>query len=121
MSESTRFNIRTTILAAGMALLGQVNAGYDYSALVPMDEYPQDFRTLNCWECFEARGKMCHDNDYGSMLAVTGSSNPGHGICCKPGYEGPNCMTNEQTTCSQPVFETADSLFTDITTDGLNH
>jgi len=122
MSESTHFNIRNTLLAAGLTLLGQVQAQYDYAPLVPMEEYAKDYRTLDCWECFEARGKMCHDNDYSSMLAITGSSNPGHGICCKPGFEGENCVTNEQTTCSQPVFESdPESVFTDILTETLNH
>ena len=33
--------------------------------LVPMSEYgPLNYRTLNCWECFEAQGRMCHIEDY---------------------------------------------------------
>ena len=64
-----------------------VQGQYDYSPLVPMDEYEKDYRTLNCWECFQARGKMCHDTDYSSMMLTTGSSNFGHAICCKPGYD----------------------------------
>ena len=28
------------------------------------DRTGEDWRVLNCWECFEARGKMCHDEDY---------------------------------------------------------
>lgn len=27
--------------------------------------YPKDFRILNCWECFEAHGKICIDEDHG--------------------------------------------------------
>ena len=33
--------------------------------LVPMSEYSGgEYRTLNCWECFEARGRICHNQDY---------------------------------------------------------
>jgi len=82
-------------------LLSHATAVYDYSALVPMDEYSEDYRTLSCWECFTARGKMCHSTDYSSMLLVTGSSNFGHGVCCKPGYTGEHCETSDSAhTCS---------------------
>ena len=32
-----------------------------------------DWRTLDCWECATSKGKICHDNNYVSMTAVTGS------------------------------------------------
>ena len=86
-------------------LILEVGCQYDYSALVPMSEYSKNYRTLNCWECFDARGKMCHDKDYQSMFRVTGSSNFGHGVCCKPDYEGQHCGPNDSKhTCSQPVL-----------------
>ena len=43
--------------------------------LVPMSEYtapereseqfvyPEDYRILDCWQCFEAKGKMCVDKN----------------------------------------------------------
>ena len=60
-----------------------------------MNEYAENFRTLNCWECFEARGKMCIKSDYSSMIAETGSSNRGHGICCKTWYEEGLCAPSD--------------------------
>ena len=103
-------------------LLSTAQAGYDYSPIVPMEEYKDNYRTLTGWECFEAQGKFCHDKDHGSMVAVTGSSNFGHGICCKPGYDGEHCNNNGDHACSQPVAakDTADE-FKDILTDGKNH
>ena len=89
------------------ALIHSVAAVYDYSELVPMEEYSENYRTLDCWECFWARGKMCHDTDYSSMFKVTGSSNRGHGICCKPDYNGKHCgPSDEFHTCSDPSFDT---------------
>ena len=80
--------------------INEVKAAYDSSALVPMKEYSADYRTLSCWECFEAKGKMCHDKDHGSMIGVTGSSNIGHGVCCKPGYSGDHCNDAGDQVCS---------------------
>ncbi len=64
--------------------LWAVVARYDYSKLVPMDDYDKEYRVLSCWECFSANGKMCSYVDNRSMYYLTRSSNPGHGICCKP-------------------------------------
>lgn len=89
-----------------------------------MSEYTNNYRTLNCWECFDARGKMCHDKDYSSMFRVTGSSNFGHAVCCKPDYEGQHCSPNDsQHICSQPVMgKESDDEFTDVRSKGnLNH
>jgi len=77
-----------------------VRAAYDSSELVPMKDYSADYRTLSCWECFEAQGKMCHDKDHESMIGVTGSSNVGHGVCCKPGYSGDHCNDEGDQVCS---------------------
>ena len=59
--------------------------GYDYGPLVKMEDYDKDYRTLSCWECFRAEGRMCRYRNNKSMIHFTGSSNPGHGMCCKPG------------------------------------
>ena len=68
-----------------------------------MSAWKDNYRTLNCWQCFEAQGKMCHDKKQESLIKVTGSSNPGHAVCCKPGYSGAHCTTNAETICSQPA------------------
>ena len=84
-----------------------------------MSDYSKDYRTLSCWECFQAKGKMCHDKNYDSMIVETGSSNFGHGICCKPGFNDGFCATegNDKHICSEPaVDESADSLFKNIRT-----
>jgi hypothetical protein len=88
-----------------------------------MKDYKDNYRVLDCWECFEARGKMCHDKDYGSMMKVTGSSNKGHGICCKSDFTGKHCNGDSLHTCSEPVHDTGpDSIYKDIlSADNLNY
>ena len=54
------------------------------------------------WECFDAKGKFCHDKNYNNMMQTTGSSNLAHGICCKMDYEGDNCVSDETHDCSAP-------------------
>ena len=82
-----------------------VQARYDKGPLVDMKDYTENYRTLDCWECFEARGKMCHNKDYSSMMKVTGSSNKGHGVCCKVDYEGEHCNNDGDHLCSSPVYD----------------
>ena len=65
-----------------------------------MNEIADNYRTLNCWQCFEAQGKMCHDKNNASLIKVTGSSNPGHAVCCKAKYFGDHCETKGNTVCS---------------------
>ena len=56
------------------------------------------------------------------MVQVTGSSNSGHAICCKPDFSGEHCNSDADHRCSQPVSEDFTSEdFEDVLTDGLNH
>ena len=36
--------------------------------IVMMEEYKLQWRTLDCWECFGAQGKMCSFKDNTSMI-----------------------------------------------------
>ena len=59
-----------------------------------MKDYLQQYRLLNCWECFYAMGKMCtSDNIYPD----------GQGICCKPNATHKKCTSFGNQECSQPV------------------
>lgn len=66
---------------------------------------------------------MCIDDQQQSMILVTGSSNYGHAICCKPDYFGEDCNSDGRFTCSEPAFALdTKSKYKDILTDGmLNH
>jgi hypothetical protein len=46
---------------------------------------------------------MCSRRDGKSMIAYTGSSNTGQGICCKPDSKSKACTTNKDYICSQPA------------------
>ena len=64
---------------------------------------------------------MCHDKANKSLIKVTGSSNPGHAVCCKPGYNGEHCVTNDETICSEPTQKTDNEPdMHNIFTDGKN-
>jgi len=82
-----------------------------------MSEYSLNYRTFSCWECFEARGKMCIDQNYQSMIRETGSSNRGHGICCKSDFYGQYCSKDgsDGHICSDPVISN-NNVMANITT-----
>jgi hypothetical protein len=67
---------------------------------------------------------MCHDDNYKSMIAVTGSSNWGHGVCCKPDFNGEHCNSDADHECSEPakVTDVTNSPVKDILRSGsLNY
>ena len=55
--------------------------------------YPDEYRILNCWECFEAEGRICIDQGHNSLYHHTGSSDRGNAFCCKPGSTHPYCTS----------------------------
>ena len=63
---------------------------------------------------------MCHHKTHKSQITVTGSSNPGHAVCCKPDYVGKDCETKDDTVCSQPAYKdnTADKYKSILTGSG---
>ena len=102
-----------------------IYGAYDWDMLVPMSKYPLNYRSLSVWECFDAKGKFCHQKDYESMMNVTGSSNWAHGICCKMDYYGTYCnnLGEENYICSAPAEDLKpDSKYTKIQSQGnLNY
>ena len=81
--------------------LSSVSAFYDsVTPPVPMSSYTKPFRTLSCSECFAAAGKMCILKNNANMISYTGSSNRGHGYCCKPDYTGDHCDNSDTMICS---------------------
>ena len=79
-----------------------VRAYYDsITPLVPMKDYTKVWRTLACYECFLAQGKMCRPKvDGKSIVHATGSSNKNHIVCCKPDYTGKFCVDDDEIICS---------------------
>lgn len=94
---------------------------YDNTAIVDMADYEFNYRTLNCWECYQAKGKMCHYRDYSSMIAITGSSNNFHGICCKPDFNGENCHSDEKMECSQSVIDKSEEYKDIVSGEYINN
>lgn len=118
---------------------------YDTPSTVPMVDYvppsdldnhsnlhyPTEYRILDCWECFEAQGKVCSDAGHNSLFHHTKSSNHGDAFCCKPDASNNYCQTGNKhdhygaeheisTVCSEPSTS-ASNQFSSILTNGRNH
>jgi hypothetical protein len=90
----------------------------DYVPPEDLDEYvylhyPVDYRILDCWDCFQAEGKLCSDEDHNSLFHHTKSSNKFETFCCKPDNNEGYCQSGNRhdnmgvengitTVCSQP-------------------
>ena len=53
------------------------------------------------------------------MISKTGSSNAGHGVCCKQGFTGGHCANSATQVCSPGV--TAEGAYEDVLTDDKNY
>jgi len=93
--------------------------------------YPTEYRILDCWECFEAQGKVCSDEGHNSLFHHTKSSNAGNAFCCKPDSTNGYCQSGNKhdhygeeheitTTCSEKSTG-ASNKFSNILTNGRNH
>jgi len=92
--------------------------------------YPEEYRIINCWECFEAQGKMCSELGHNSLYHLTKSSDKGNAFCCKPDSTDSYCQhgathdyqdeEDVTTVCSQPSVG-ATSQYSNILTNNRNH
>ena len=99
------FKNRSLMMLILLTIISTVYAdqriGIDSSPIVNMTEYNYTTRSLDCWQCFEANGKMCTLRDTKeSMLYLTGTTNRGYGLCCSPNSTEEVCNTNEKMICS---------------------
>ena len=44
---------------------------------------PKDFRVLDCWECFQAQGKVCMDKSHNTLMHHLQTSKTSAIFCCK--------------------------------------
>jgi len=82
-----------------MKTLGHESDIYD------IEKHSEDFRALNCWECFDSKGKICHNKDASKHKKLLDNTNLGHGICCKPGSTNKECVNDSDHICSDPAYE----------------
>jgi hypothetical protein len=68
-----------------------------------MSDYDQNFRALDCWDCFEAQGKTCHNRDASKHKELIGKDSNFLGVCCKPGSTDKECMKDKDQICSEPA------------------
>tara|TARA_B110001450_G_C17494580_1_gene429779 strand:- start:345 stop:695 length:351 start_codon:yes stop_codon:yes gene_type:complete len=87
-----------------------------------MADYSEPYRALDCTECIQAQGKMCGKKDGSSVISITGSSNKGHGACCKAdNVSDTHCKDEGDYVCSPPVLGSAGSAdLKDVLTSGKN-
>lgn len=89
---------------------------------MPMTDYVSYFRVLDCWECFQAQGRMCFDRFYRHMLYKTESANRGLGICCRPQANGDLCASDPDMICSHASYDPNSKLFRNILSeDSMNY
>jgi hypothetical protein len=92
--------------------------------------YPSEYRVLNCWECFEAQGRICIDEGHNSLYHHTGSSDKGNAFCCKPGSTHKYCTTGNEhkhgdaeegitSLCSPSSISTTE--YASVLTSNRNH
>ena len=78
-----------------------------------MKDWPEDFRILDCYECFTSKGRMCHKFDYSLTFEDTWEMNRAYSICCKnsatEGYCADEMKEGEgnekKFICSMPSHE----------------
>ena len=126
--NSLSHNQISKIATFSLLLNSQVQASfYPRMEVMDMEEFHEqvgdDWRTLNCWECFEAKGKICHDEDYLRMTSVTNSRDPGDQVCCRSGFDGEYCNNDDDHVCSQPAYtlDTSDPYYDILSPGNLNH
>jgi len=87
-----------------------------------MKDYKNEFRILDCGDCFAAGGRMCHNIDYKGMLQDTKSSDTSNGICCKPDASTGFCAPdNGAQVCSMKAQDTSSSKYKDVLIGGSNY
>ena len=88
-----------------------------------MSEYKDYYRVLDCWQCFLAKGRMCHHARYESLLFTTKSGNKGLGICCNPSATNDLCdPLNEDLTCSEKSYDPYPTKMKEVMSKGdRNH
>lgn len=64
---------------------------------------------------------MCITEDYSSMFMETGSTNPGHGVCCKVDSEDGACGgMNGKYVCSPPSYDDdSESGYLNVISEGM--
>lgn len=141
-----KFRMLNPIKIAALVIAARAQTAVidSFSPLVPMKDYvppsdldstpglyyPADYRVLNCWECFEAQGKMCIEQGQNSLFLFTRSSDPGNAFCCKPDSNTGFCESGSKhyqstvsmtTVCSQPSYGSSSAATRNILTDNRNH
>ena len=85
-----------------------------------MQDYKKYYRIVDCWDCFQAQGRMCHKKDYDFsdmryVMNVLRTSNLGKAVCCKPDSTEGYCAPNEQHSCSMKSLDNdEDSEYIDV-------
>ena len=86
----------------------------DVKPLVDMKDWTEGYyRILDCFECFTAKGRMCHKTDFSSTAFDTWESNRALSFCCKNDATEEFCApepapykgNDKGYSCSMPSYE----------------
>lgn len=107
----------------------------EYEPSMACPHCPANYRILDCWECFEAKGKVCMDASHGSMFHFIQTSKTGVVFCCKQDYNEGFCEDGARVgttqddhymdmVCSPPSHSenpTESGKYADVFTGKRNH
>ena len=79
---------------------------------------------MDCWQCFDNKGRICHQKDYKNMFNYTNRTSPAIGICCRGDYYDGFCADNHpELQCSMRSYDSdEDSIYKNVLSNGnRNH
>lgn len=102
-----------------MVLISQHFAKAD---IISMDKFTGEYqRPYDCWDCFDAGGRMCHGKNYAVIFNYTFSSNYNKGICCKPGSTDSYCDGSIFDCSMDSIGGSTDNKYKNVLTTGKNY
>lgn len=82
---------RSLVMVTICLLLPVTLCQIDGMPMIPMSEFAADYRPLDCWQCFEAEGRMCRHKGLDHLEHLTGTTHKRYGICCKKDAHDGQC------------------------------
>lgn len=104
------------ILAFQFESVGVLAQQYDGQLMADHSNY---YRPLNCQECFQAQGRICHHKTYIHDFSLLQTSNTGIGVCCKLDTTQGLCSNDPASSdyvCSMKSIDAAATTYKDVIT-----
>ena len=106
----------------------------EYEPSIECPDCPRGLRIGDCWQCFEARGRMCIDKDGKGLFNYMQTTKPGVGFCCAPDSTADVCTSGKvlgegpsqiEMLCSPESYLSPENLqaspYNQVVTGDRNH